>query len=388
MKLIILALLITSFVCANENDEQQQLKHNLAVMMQDKSVEMENAEMEYSLWTKGLNKYLFDHSNPNVRVLGVQYLIQVTESLPEEYSTQIIENQDHIEALINDLINEKDISPQALIIIESICQSKSYTRKCDEKLLSKTRIELEPDNVNSYLSLLERALHQKDIVEIAEVLAMMAQTKYNNHHYYVIPELEQAIRDYEKQNPFPQSYLDTNKQMYDDLIGLSDSKLQDMFDNMQEYSLFGLFIGYKLALPMPYYRSIMTSCESMSSSTEDCLKIAKILQNKSYSILGTVLGNAIELKILESSEDQDAYQKLKQQDESFRNGYMCLSQSLSNNENNLDNSFNLEYYHIANKLEREEGELASLMKQAELNYQYQMAKKNKLAIDPKSCFKH
>lgn len=385
--IIIVALFFSSLLKANETENQEVLKHNLEVMMKEKSEEIKQSEIEYSLWTKGLNKYLSEHSNPNVRVLGVQYLIRVTESLPEEYSSKIIENQDHIEILIKQLIADKETSPQALIILESICQSKKITKKCDNKLLSQTRIDKEPDNISSYIGLLNKAVTENNTDEMAEVLAMMAQAKYDNNHYYVIPELEQAIRDYEKQNPFPQSYFDTNKAMYDELIGLSDSKLQDMRNNMQEYMLFGLFIGYKLAIPMPNYRFIMTTCETLSSAHKDCQKIAQTLQTKSYSILGTVLGNAIKLKLLEASDDLEAYQKLKQEDENFSKGYSCLSESLYNKENSLDNSFNLEYYHISNKLEREEGELASLMKQAELNYKYLHSKGNKQAVNPKSCFK-
>ena len=132
---------------------------------------------------------------------------------------------------------------------------------------------------------------------------------------------------------------------------------------------------------------LKTTCKTDLTASENCLKIAKIMQENSFGFLGTVLGNAIQLDLLENLGDQESFKKLKQKDESFRNGYMCLSKSLYNEENRLDNSFNLEYFQIANKLEREKGELTSLKKQAELNYQYQLSKGNKKAVNPQSCFK-
>ena len=272
--LFIVTILFVSMSSASEFEDKEIMKHNLEVIMQEKAAEIKQAELEYNLWNNGLNKYLFEHIDPNIRVLGVRYLIRMAEGLADEYSAQVIENQESIEELINELVSDKDISPQALIVLESICQSKKYTRKCDEKLLSKTRIEIEPDNINSYLSLLDRAVKANDVIYTNEVLTMMAQAKYNNNHYYVMPELETAIREYEKQNPFPQSYIETNKAMYAELIGFSDSKLQDMFDNMQEYMLFGLLIGYKLAIPMPNYAPIKTTCKTDLTASENCLKIA------------------------------------------------------------------------------------------------------------------
>ena len=383
MKFIIFAyLLFSSLTFAQDH---KTLKHNLKVLMAEKTEEIKQAELMNKQWEEDLIEFLVKHPDPNIRIYGIEYLhsrsinpYRETENRQQQYYLKITD-------LINEIIETDDVSPQALGFIDSMCGNIELSKLCDLGELYSKQYKATAHNISIYVSSLNRAQLDGNQNDIEAILALMAKTKYSNTYQYLSPDFERAIQDYVANNPFPQSSIETHKKVFESLMGISELKLQDIFEYHEEYMIFTLFMSIKLALPIPKYASISKACNNPQTSYEICIKIAEILINDSHSVIATMIGHSMKINLLKSSENEEDYLSAKNAREKFKKIYECLGKIIRPSSDSLDNNFNLEFYKITSPIEREHGEIAGITKQAEMNYKKQTIKGEE-AVDPKSCF--
>ncbi len=379
MKVIIIAtILFIGFVSATD---QEKLNGYVDLVMQEESAVKKHNQQEYSQWNSGLFDEILDSPNPNIRIFAIRNLIYPIENGDSESALTNKINTYKLDNFIQEILKDDSVGPQALLMLSAFC-NKKINNLCDNQRLAQKLIDLEPNNIRSYVSLLDNAVKSETPSEIEAALTTIAKAQYINNHFNTQTEFTQLVQNYIEDYPAPQSHIDKNLNAF----GLTELKQQYTQIELNEHLLFSTMVGIEMAIPSDnYYRLIKQACKDNLSSVQDCLKISNTLINNSYTVLSKWLGYDIQLSIHENEGNLDKYESINDQKKEFNHAYTCISNTLFP----LSRSGFLvskNFHRITSKIGAEKGEFARLRKMAELIYKDQISNGNQEAINPNSCF--
>ena len=379
MRIFIYGTLILIAMAALAGPEK--VHHEIDLLMQDENALKLQADIDMQEWDDGLNEYLLNHSSPNVRIFAIRTLFLPRNVSKTELTKQDQHKIDELNAFIYNIITHESVGPQALIILSAYCDNEKKLFQCDNERLIEKLIELEPNNIASYVSLLDQEIELQDPNEIKQAFSKMAKSNYHNNYFNIFPELEQSVFEYAEKNPLPQSYINRSDQIF----GFKDSKQHYSQQELEDNLLYSQLIGMKMAIPMPSYRVFTATCKETPDLKDECLKIADTLINHSFTLIAKKIGYAIKKEIYKTSGNDSLYLSVKESDNKLSKEYTCLSNSLFSIP---DSGFHItaEKYQSSNKVEIEKGEYYSFKILAELHYQENIEKGNHDAINPESCY--
>lgn len=348
---------------------------------EEKALEKQ-ADIDIKEWEAALFQYLSENESPNVRIFAFHTIIKSSKDL-NSHLLEINQSKiNQVNTFIANIMNDSQIGAQALKILSARCFNEQKSYDCNNNQLLEKLIALEPKNIASYVSLLNKAVEAKDSREISDVLSLMAKASFHNHHISIHPELEQAVIEFADKYPLPESYIKSSP----DLFGFNDSNQNFSYEELEINVLLSLLIGIKMAIPTPSYQNFTRTCKNSERYEASCLKISDTLINNSYTILAKKIGYAIQEQIYKKSGDDNQSLRVKQANDRLSHSFTCLSKSIYLKDYS-GMIYTKEKFQQSIQVERDHGELASFKKLAELNYQEHLINGDLDAINPDTCFK-
>ena len=212
----------------------------------------------------------------------------------------------------------------------------------------------------------------------------MSKCKYINTYNYTHKNLESLIDAFYLTHPFEEVYLRHEKKQLMENKSFNEVEKLKLLESMENNILLSEKISFELAIAFPPLRPITDTCKNKKRLTKPCLKISNIMIS-STDIVTTIIGHVIKTDILKRIKSKK-YKKAQSANLKYRNQFECLSE-INQNANVIDVFYDDDDYYIRSKTQREKGSFASLIKQAELNYQKGMKAGNKDLMNPKDCLK-
>lgn len=333
-----------------------------------------------------LAQYLLDHEKADISITGYQYLMPFYVDFGIDTAFKNKWSKDDIVRDISILVKSDQLSPLGLSIALSLCKKYLKDKEgdiCDINLIFSKQKATTPNNAYIYLNPVIQAIEDNDEDELKQILSLMAKTTVFNNYEHTHKDLNGVIDKFFENNPLSDELIEYHKGTLRQLTNLSDSKQQDMLDNVDQYTIFDEKISFQLIIETPNFKPLLETCKKTSKYKMECLAIANIMiANK--DIIPVFLGHAIKTEILTNSENDKAFLLAEKEKQAFRDLYECLTidgQSATNN----DYLYNIGTIDELTNIQRNKGLQAFQLKTNELFYQQEINLGNTTVNNPKDC---
>lgn len=333
-----------------------------------------------------LAQYLLDHENADINTIGYQYLLPFYVDFGIDTAFKSKWTKNDMARDIDSLVKSDQLSPLGLSIALSLCKIHLKDKEgdiCDISQIFIKQKSATPNNAYNYLNPIIQAIEDNNEDELKDLLPLMAKTTYFDNYEHTHKDLNDVIDKYFEFNPLSDELIEYNKGTIRELTNLSESKQQDMLENVEQYYIFDEKVSFQLIIEIPNFRPFLETCKNTSKYKKECLAIANILiDNK--DIVPAFLGHVIKTEILKNSENEKAFLLAEKEHQTFRDRYECLTvdgQSATNN----DYLYNIDTFDELTNIQRNEGLQAFQLKTNELFYQQEINLGNTTVNNPKDC---
>lgn len=390
MKHIILTTILLfsgiNFVTGQENSkENTERKMKKIVEIANSTSNKEELDDITAQWYKNFKGYLLDHENPNINIYAL-----LDQSL--EFSEKTTMQQDNPIDLqefansLNSTVENSLLSTQSLMIAADICSRSYISDFCDLKLIHKKLVLSDPENLIVYIPLLKVAVETNDKIEITTLLNKISNTRYSNWTSSLPKQLEKVIDEYTQNHPYHDKMIDHELEMIRTLKTIPADTIEEINNDFSGFQSYMNKVHFKLITPTPPMRPLIDVCKTDESLISMCLKSSNIMINNNKSIIISMVGYSIKTQILKLLGEQTMAADNEIAKEDYKKKYECLMRLKSIGPKQLDLYLNAADFAMFSELERTQGQIATLKKMAEINYQYQLDSGNVNAVNPESCF--
>ncbi len=307
------ALAVDTCDYADEKEES-----NTGVFSIDNYFDTSRPLNEFETWKVKLDQYLTLHSDVNINVIGLAGLSEpYLERIDEKTGKPLLSQKEKL-SIINRLLESDDGSYMSLIVAQNVCDDKNLAFKCPSKRIQEKILELAPDNLVVYLHDLERAFNDEDLEMVGAILERMSQTRYAQVLMRYEESFKSILSSYMSENPMPANPDDDWINEYEDELNGID---------LYAFKYQSLLVNYAMlsTLYMPAFRPVMIACEQYQNDEKSCIKIAKILVDRSDSNLLISLGYGLMEKVYGNNNNEKELALVNAEKQVFDEYWKCLS---------------------------------------------------------------
>lgn len=375
---ILLLLLISPYIFSQDDYSKEDFAQN---------VELKKIAYQHQIkHNDDLAQYFLDHEIADINMIGYQYLLPfyVGFGIDTDFKNKWTKND--MARDIGLLVKSDQLTPLGLSIALSLCKKHLKDNEgdlCDINQIFFKQKASTPNNAYIYLNPIIQAIEDSDEDELKLLLSLMAKTTVFDNYEHTHKDLNGVIDDFFESNPLSDELIEYNKGSVNQLTNLSDSKQQDMLENIELYTIYDEKISFQLAIEIPNFRPFLEYCKNTSKYKKECLNIADIMiSNK--DIIPVLIGHAIKIAILKNNGNEKAFLLAEKEHQAFRDQYECLMIDAKAATND-DYLYNLETYNDQINIQRKKGLQAFQYKTNELFYQQEINLGNTTVNNPKDC---
>ena len=333
-------------------------------------------------WDMGFKTHLLNHEDPELQVYGLSMLSPgLQTSDPSDPLVEQINKQ--VEQL-----SQQGLSPQAFVLLESVCQNQLLASRCDRVALMERQMAEYPDDMFSYFSPLSAAMNQGIEGEAIDLVRQMAST----HHYTLTMHYGQVLEDelqaYVKVNPFSEAMLEEG---LDDQMTwfykeeeLSEQQLSEIRKQMPEDMVLMRQISFDMAMPIHPFKGLLDACKQYPELESECLVISEKLIQHSGEYIARMIGLNIAENIYEARGDITRHEQALNNKAALHAEIKCLGQLV-----NVKNVFGEHANDMSERVRiaREKGDRAGMIHHANLLHQraIQQGDYNVESLNPELC---
>ena len=285
------------------------------------SIFADEVDPQIDEYNQKLNHYFKNHHDIN---------IQLTAYLQSRKNA----NYDNLKLILSNVIH-LDSDKYSISLADNICHSDiQLTDWCHNKDIHQIRNQIDPKNLNSYLSELDEL--ELDIDKTALLEKASYKSNYSDYFmfHYVLEKAKQ-IDHFNLQNKnLYEAYLSIDRQSSIEYFDEIQNKLGNSYLFINEYAIDDveletsknnsiiMAIGIEMATSLPSLRAISDNCKKIENANH-CLKIAEI-QIHSKTFIDQLLGYPIKIMALKSlNKDESIINETVLHKKSFSDSHTC-----------------------------------------------------------------
>ncbi len=375
----------------NNTVNKENFNHDMAVVFAEKLVERKTSEVAFAAWGMKLNEHLIASGDDFSQAMALAKMVSGLETgkmlatLHEDTAQVDALNElsyQPLADLLNQLINQPELSAAAMDILTSICFNPEVQDYCHANVLLEKRMQQDTANLQAYLRPFALAAKANNAQTMQQLIQLMAASQYSRVPLGINDTMESLIDGFIADNPIPQSAIDNLISDYQQLSGISSEKKAQLDELMPAYMPAFIKFSFNYLNDVPPYKPLLQYCQSNLAALNACRDITEVMIQNSNSMLDKGVGHSLLIATYELERNQAGINAAQQLNEKFRNTYECV-RDLTQDRYFIDNYFNPEYQKI-NLTSTDE--LETLIKLAELNHQKRLAQGDETAVNPDSCF--
>lgn len=277
-------------------------------------------------WSIALNQFLMQQPDINVAMTGLANLNMFYGHRMDDTQIRPLLSAEKKLSLIKQLLESQSAQHSSLIKAQEICSKGDVADLCSHDVIQQKLEESDPDNLMVYLHPLQQAFNDQDD-ELAEaILERMSQTTHAKSLFQVSTAYADAVQLFMQNNPMPSN---SDDQKYFEELLLDSADL-----NIDELNHASLMMGERLGSSLfgPAYRPLSQACEVIPTVKDDCINVAQILIDKSDSIMNTMFGYSVLIKMHEVAGDEKALVMAQKQKKAFDDYWQCLGKAQAVND--------------------------------------------------------
>jgi hypothetical protein len=375
----------------NSTQAQDNLKNDMAVAFAEKSVERQASEIEFAAWNLKLNEFLMASGDDFAQAMTLAKMVSNVSTA--SFLAELHENTEQVDAfkdlsyqpiadLVNQLINQAELSTQSFDVLTQICFSEEMIDHCHANVLLEKRMQQDSSNLQAYLRPFALAVKANNKKSMQQLIQLMAASQYSRVPLGINDTMESLIDAFIADNPIPQSAVDNLISDYQQLSGISSEKKAQLDELMPAYMPTFIKFSFNYLNDVPPYKPLLQYCQSNLSALSACRDISEVMIQNSNSMIDKGVGHSLLIATYELERNQAGINAAQQLNEKFRNAYECV-RDLTQDTYFIDNYFDPEYQKI-NLTSTDE--LETLIKLADMRFQKLTAQGDETAVDPDSCF--
>ncbi len=368
-----------------------EFKNDMAVVFGKKDSAQKTAALEYALWTDELQKYLLDSDDDFAKAITLaakvstvqnsKLIAKINQNNKLEQQLNDLSYQPIADAL-NMLLTQNDLSADALDVLSDVCFNKEIKDHCHTNILLQKRMQADSDNLQVYLRPFAMSTQANNHSTSEKLLALMANTKKSKTTLLITPETNLLIDQFLADNPVPKSYIEGMIIDYKKLSGVSAATKAKLIDLMPNYMPAFVKNSLRHLNDLPPYKPLMDYCKKHATVVVQCRDIARIMIQKSNSMIDKGIGHAVLIASFEATGDIAGAKSAKELSDQFKTSYKCI-QKLGSGPHFMDNYFDPTYQKITMETT---DEYEMIIQLAEYRYKKLKAQGDESAVDPNTCF--
>lgn len=334
-------------------------------------------------WDMQFKKHLLNSEQPELQVYGLMLLLPGVDSAAAD--DDLFEQY---KAVIISLGKEDVLSPQAFVILNSVCGNQKVAEVCEPELLNEKQLQLYPDDLMSYFLPLAAAMNLDIEGEVINLVRRMANTETYSKAMHYGDVLETEFLAYVKENPFSETMLqeglDDQLTWFHQNEELSQQALATIESQLPSNLILMRKISFDLSMPIAPYRGLMDACKAYDEIQSECLIIGKKLSELSEEYIDIIVGMTLVENIYKNKGDIKRYEQALAEKKAKKDEMECLGKLVAdvnifkNNQQDMSERI---------RIAREQGERPGLIYQA--NRLYQRAKSQGKVdaelVNPEQC---
>ncbi|MCX7554494.1 hypothetical protein OS175_11425 [Marinicella sp. S1101] len=374
----------------SDDSNNPALKNDMGVVFGPKDQDQLAAAKDYSQWVNELYRYLVASDDSfaiamtlAARLSSAQNASLIVNINQDESAQDKLQNLSYqpIADALNLLLTQDNLTPEAMNILSGLCFNEKLKDYCHANVLIEKRLQLDSENLQSYLQSFALASEANNQQAMAKLIALMANSQFSHTVLFITPEMNQMIDQFMANNPVPESFIESMIRDYQQLSGLSPAAKTQLPQLMPAYMPHYVKYSFGFLNEFPPYRPVLNYCKSNRIKVDQCSKIAQIMIQKSNSMIDKALGHSLLIATYEVQGDNQGVAAANKMNDQFRASYECL-QDLAKAEYFMDDYFDSQYHKIQ---QQANDEYSRLIAMAEYRYQKFSAQGHKGMTNPTTC---